>query len=128
MSIYLIIGLVSLVVLLGFIVWGVKTEWESTFVNMAIIVLVCLVLVFGIIGIFQSFSLRKEMIRQEKERQQIVYQIENIKEDSDRVKLNEWILTYNDWVNDVNTSKEMFGLFSWYHTVDMSKHTIIPLV
>ena len=49
-------------------------------------------------------------------------------ENSDKVKLNEWILTYNDWVNDVNTSKEIYGWASWYYSVDMSEHTIIELV
>ena len=46
----------------------------------------------------------------------------------DKIKLNEWILTYNDWVNDVNTSKEIYGWVSWYYSVDMSEHKIIELV
>jgi hypothetical protein len=68
------------------------------------------------------------MLRQHKERQQIIYQIEHMSETSDKVKLNEWILTYNDWVNDVNTNKEIYGWASWYYSVDMSEHTIIELV
>lgn len=49
-------------------------------------------------------------------------------EDTDKIKLNEWILTYNDWVNDVNTNIETYGWFSWYWSFDMSEYTIINLV
>lgn len=68
------------------------------------------------------------MIISIQEREQIVYQIENLTEENDKIKLNEWILTYNDWVNDINTSKETFGWFSWYRDFDMTEHTIIDLV
>ena len=81
-----------------------------------------------IISVAQYVLLKKEAIRQEKEREQIIYQIENLNEDSDKIKLNEWILTYNDWVNDINTSKETYGWFSWYFDFDITKHTIINLV
>ena len=80
------------------------------------------------IGIFQSAILKRNSIRYEKEREQIIYQIENMTENTDKIKLNEWILTYNDWINDVNASKEAFGWFSWYWSFDMSEHTIINLV
>ena len=88
----------------------------------------CCILGFAITSIIQPISIRKEMLRQNKERQQIIYQIENLTETSDKIKLNEWILTYNDWVNDVNTSKEIYGWASWYYSVDMSEHKIIELV
>lgn len=81
-----------------------------------------------IISVAQYVLLKKEAIRQEKEREQIIYQIENLNKDSDKIKLNEWILTYNDWVNDINTSKEMYDWFSWYYDFDMTNHTIINLV
>lgn len=81
-----------------------------------------------IFAIAMPISVKKEMLRYEKERQQIVYQIDNLTEDKDKIKLNEWILTYNDWVNDVNTSKETYGWFSKYYNVDMSEHTVIDLV
>lgn len=84
--------------------------------------------IFAISAIAVSIKIKKEVVRQEKEREQILYQVENLTEDKDKIKLNEWILTYNDWVNDVNTSKETWGWFSIYYYTDMSEHTIIDLV
>lgn len=85
-------------------------------------------LIFSSFAIAQPFELKREAIRQEKEREQILYQKSILTTESDKVKLNEWILTYNDWVNDVNTNKEMYGWFSWYYDFDMSGHKIIDLV
>ena len=126
MNAWIIILIVS-VVLCGFsllLAWLADIEWP---VIVAAITGIA-ILVLGLSCIAMPIQVKKEMIRQEKERTQILYQIENMNNESDRVKLNEWILTYNDWVNDVNTSKEMYGWFSWYRRVDMSKHTIIELV
>lgn len=128
MSLWWILTISSIVLIIPFIIWGIKTEWDSLCaIGLTMLLGFCFI-GFAIPSIVQPFSLKKEMIRQNKERQQIIYQIEHITEDSDRVKLNEWILTYNDWVNDVNTSKEMYGWASWYYSVDMSEHTIIELV
>lgn len=126
MSIWLIITIVSIILIIPFIIWLVKSDSGIPVYGTAILILI--IIVCGLIAIIQPINLKKEFIRQKKERQQIEYQIKNLKEDSDKIKLNEWILTYNDWVNDVNTSKEMYGVFSRYHTVDMSNHTIIELV
>ncbi len=81
-------------------------------------------------SIIQPISLRQASKRQELERVQIIYQIERYIENkaSDPIKLNEWILTYNDWVNDINTKKELYGWWSWYHNFDMTDHTYIDLV
>lgn len=87
-----------------------------------------LLFIFAISAVRVSIKIKKEVVRQEKEREQILYQVENLTEDKDKIKLNEWILTYNDWVNDVNTSKETWGWFSIYYYTDMSEHTIIDLV
>ena len=117
------------VITIGLVIWGVRSCWEHDLT--AAISLFCTgsaVIVCLIIGIAQPISLKSEAIRQEKERDQIVYQIENMTEDTDKIKLNEWILTYNDWVNDVNANKEALGWFSWYWSLDMSEHKIINLV
>lgn len=121
------------VITIGLVIWGIMSYWRHTFeapislilslAFVGIAVVVCLM-----IGIIQPITLKSEAIRQEKEREQIVYQIENMTEDTDKIKLNEWILTYNDWVNDVNTNKEAYGWFSWYWSFDMSEHEIINLV
>lgn len=121
------------VITIGLVIWGIKAYWrEKTFTPTAFDILLVLagiaVVVCLMIGIIQPITLKSEAIRQEKERDQIVYQIENMTEDTDKIKLNEWILTYNDWVNDVNTSKEVYGWFSWYWSFDMSEHEIINLV
>lgn len=121
------------VITIGLVIWGIKAYWKHKFEKpislvLSLAVAGCVAVVCLIIGIVQPIELKSEAIRQEKEREQIVYQIENMTEDTDKIKLNEWILTYNDWVNDVNTSKEVYGWFSWYWSFDMSEHEIINLV
>lgn len=128
MSLWWLLTIISVVATIPFIIWAIKSQWDSIGAMFGFITFICLFIVFFFIAIAQPISVKKELLRQNKERQQILYQIEHMTEDSDKVKLNEWILTYNDWVNDVNTSKEMYGFVSRYHSVDMSKHTIINLV
>ena len=88
-------------------------------------VLLAIIALFMVI--YQPIALRRTESRQRKERQQIEQQIAILDETKDKVKLNEWILTYNDWINDVNTSKETYGWFSWYRDFDMTEHTVIEL-
>ena len=128
MSFWWLLTIISILAIIPFIIWGIKVHWDSLCAILLTVILGFCIVIFAIVSIVQPFSLKKEMIRQNKEREQIIYQIEHITEDNDRVKLNEWILTYNDWVNDVNTSKEMYGWASWYYSADMSNHTIIDLV
>lgn len=82
----------------------------------------------GVTWVIQIIDYRKVDIRQTKEREQIMYQIDNMTTSTDKVKLNEWILSYNDWVNDINSGKETWGIFDWYYNFDMSGHEIIQLV
>lgn len=128
MSLYWVLFIMSITLLIPFIIWGIKDNYDRFLPFIGIVVFGFATLIFLIVAIAQPISLKNEAIRQEKEREQIEYQIENLTEDSDKIKLNEWILTYNDWVNDVNTSKEAYGWFSWYYTFDMTNHTIIELV
>ena len=121
--------IVFVVITIGLVIWGIKDYWyhELSIGLPLVLAGIGVVICLGI-GIVQPITLKSEAIRQEKERGQIVYQIENMTEDTDKIKLNEWILTYNDWVNDVNTNKEVYGWFSWYWSFDMSEHIIINLV
>jgi hypothetical protein len=128
MSLWWLLTIICVVATIPFIIWAIKSQGDSLGAMFGGITFICLVIVFFCIAIVQPISIKKELLRQEKERQQILYQIDNMNENSDKVKLNEWILTYNDWVNDVNTSKEVYGWASWYYSVDMSEHTIIELV
>lgn len=116
----------AVILIIGIILYF-ATNFEGTglaFILIAgTVAFVCL-----IVGILQVVILKQEAIEYRNEREQIVYQIENMTEDTDKIKLNEWILTYNDWVNEVNSGKEAFGWFSWYWSFDMSEHTIINLV
>lgn len=125
MTIFWVLFIVCIVATIPFIVWQIK---GNEFAFFGYIMTGIIALVFLIIAIAQPIALKNEAIRQEKEREQIEYQIENLTEENDKIKLNEWILTYNDWVNDINTSKETFGWFSWYRDFDMTEHTIIDLV
>ena len=127
MTIWILLTIISVVTLIIFIIWGVVSDWDGLLPYVVTTIIFTLMIV-GAISIYQKVTLRSEVLRQTKERQQILYQIENMTEDNDKVKLNEWILTYNDWVNDVTTSQELYGWFSWYADVDMTEHTIIELV
>lgn len=128
MNIWILLTIICGVALIPLIMWGVKEEWYNMFAIFLTVTFIALIIAFGTLAITNGVEVKKEAIRQEKEREQIIYQIEHITETTDKIKLNEWILTYNDWVNDVNTNKEMWGWFSWYKDLDMSKHTIIDLV
>lgn len=125
MSIWWVLVIALVVICVPVLCLYIKDKFEG---EIFLVTLILLIITFAVVGIVQPITVKKEVLRQEKERQQIIYQIENMTEESDRVKLNEWILTYNDWVNDVNTSKEMYGWVSRYHSVDMSEHEIIDLV
>lgn len=127
MTIFWILFIIFIVATISFIIWQIK-QGELSLAVTGIVLCGAFALVFLIVAIAQPISIRQEEIRQDKEREQIVYQIENLTEESDKIKLNEWILTYNDWVNDINTSKEAYGWFSWYRDFDMTEHTIINLV
>ena len=128
MNIWFIIGILCTIVMIIGIIVGIKSNWDSFASQLMVVLGGILLITFISLGIGNNVSVKNTEIRQLKEREQIVYQVEHLTEDSDKIKLNEWILTYNDWVNDVNTSKEMFGWFSWYRDLDMSNHTIIDLV
>ena len=128
MSIWWVLVIILAVMSVPVLCWCIKDEFDNEFGAVVLMTLIILIITFAVVGIVQPIKVKNEVLRQEKERQQIVYQIENMTEESDKVKLNEWILTYNDWVNDVNTSKEMYGWVSRYHFVDMSEHEIIDLV
>lgn len=117
----LLVGLV-----IGIVLWRVEDDFGAGALGFIAVALVDLF--FIIPAIMQPFSLRKEQTRQTREREQILYQVEHLDDTKDKVKLNEWILTYNDWVNDINTENETWGWFSWHYSFDMSKHTIINLV
>ena len=128
MSLWWLLTIISVIAIIPFIIWSVKSYGDSICAMLMTTILSLCIIGFTIVSICQPISIKKELLRQEKERQQILYQIDNMNENSDKVKLNEWILTYNDWVNDVNTSKEIYGWASWYYSVNMSEHTIIELV
>ena len=124
MSIWLILFLCLLIPTGVIIFLGIKNNgliYVST-------ILVCAeLLLLGLI-IWQPISFRKERNRQLKEKQQIEYQVEHLTEDKDKIKLNEWILSYNDWVNDINAEKETWGIFAWHYNFDMTEFQIIDLV
>lgn len=128
MNVWFIIGILCAIVIIIGIIVGIKSDWDCFASQLMVVLGGILLITFISVGIWNNVSVKKTEIRQLKEREQIVYQVEHLTEDSDKIKLNEWILTYNDWVNDVNTNKEMFGWFSWYKDLDMSEHTIIDLV
>lgn len=128
MTIFWLLFIIFIIITIPFVIWGIKDNWYNLFSVIGAVFFAFMALFFLTFAIAQPISLRKEAVRQEKEREQIVYQIKNLTEESDRVKLNEWILAYNDWINEVNTSKEIYGWCSWYRDFNMTEHTIINLV
>ena len=121
-----LIGLGVLVLCL--ILWftGMKYRREDLVLPIGIFAIITFICMLA--WIIQIIELKQENIRQTAEREQILYQVENLTDDKDKVKLNEWILSYNDWVNDINAEKQAYGWLAWHYTFDMSNHTIIDLV
>lgn len=121
-----LIGLGVLVLCL--ILWftGMKYRREDLVLPIGVFAIITFICILA--WIIQIIDLKQENIRQTAEREQILYQVENLTDDKDKVKLNEWILSYNDWVNDINAEKQAYGWLAWHDTFDMSKHTIIDLV
>lgn len=121
-----LIGLGVLVLCL--ILWftGMKYRQEDLVLPIGIFAIITFICILA--WIIQIIELKQENIRQTAEREQILYQVENLTDDKDKVKLNEWILSYNDWVNDINAEKQAYGWLAWHYTFDMSNHTIIDLV
>lgn len=125
MTIWILLLSLSIAITVICIVYDSNRFSEGAMYLGAIAALLAIIALF--MAIIQPISLSKTESRQRKERQQIEQQIAALDESKDKVKLNEWILTYNDWVNDVNTDKETFGWFSWYRDFDMTEHKIIEL-
>lgn len=127
MTFWSLLLILSIVVIVASVIWAVKSRYAVDGPILLGTVATMLAIISLFLAILQPFSLSKTESRQKKERQQIEHQIAVLDETKDKVKLNEWILTYNDWINDVNTSKETFGWFSWYRDFDMTEHKIIEL-
>ena len=121
-----LIGLSVLVLCL--ILWftGMKYRREDLVLPIGVFAIITFICMLA--WIIQIIDLKQENIRQTAEREQILYQVANLTDDKDKVKLNEWILSYNDWVNDINAEKQAYGWLAWHYTFDMSNHTIIDLV
>ena len=121
-----LIGLGVLVLCL--ILWFTSMKYRREDLVLPIGVFAIITFICMLAWIIQIIDLKQENIRQTAEREQILYQVENLTDDKDKVKLNEWILSYNDWVNDINAEKQAYGWLAWHYTFDMSNHTIIDLV
>ena len=128
MTIFNILLILSIIIIIPSIIWGIIRDWEDILPIIFTVSMAIFIPVMCAISIIQPLQLKNEALRQEKERQQIIYQIQNLDNNKDKIKLNEWILTYNDWVNDVNTEKQIYGWFAWHRDFDMSEHIIIDLV
>lgn len=127
MTIWVILSIVTGILSLVFLICGIVTEWDDAWFYLLVGQVFVFVFVL-IVAIVQPIGLRKTDTRYRKEREQILFQIDHLTPETDKIKLNEWILSYNDWVNDINSDKETFGIFCWYYNFDMSKHEIIQLV
>lgn len=125
MTIWILLLVLSIAITVVCIVYDSKRFSEGAMYIGVLAAMLAIIAFFMVV--LQPISLSKTESRQRKERQQIEQQIAALDETKDKVKLNEWILAYNDWINDVNTNKETFGWFSWYRDFDMTEHKIIEL-
>lgn len=126
MTFWLLLLISSITIFLVCYVWSLISVYSESPSYVGAFAAILAIIAFAM-AIHQPIDLRRTESRQKKERQQIEQQIAILDETKDKVKLNEWILTYNDWINDVNTSKETWGWFSWYRDFDMTEHKIIEL-
>ena len=126
MTFGLLLLILSITIFLVCFAWSLKSVYSESPLYVGAFAAILAIIAFAM-AIYQPIDLRRTESRQRKERQQIEQQIAILDETKDKVKLNEWILTYNDWINDVNTSKETWGWFSWYRDFDMTEHKIIEL-
>ena len=128
MTIWGVLAIIFLVATIWLIIAGIVNGWYDDWITWLLTASASLLIIFVSVLICNVVELKKEQVRQTKEREQILHQIEVMTDSTDKIKLNEWILTYNDWVNDVNTEKEIYGWVAWHYSFDMSKHQIIDLV
>lgn len=111
--------------------WKEMEKMASFGLIRATVIIGAMALISSGVTIAQPVQLKQEQIRQTKERETIISQItlvESNPDKYDKVKINEWILTYNDWVNDINAEKETYGWFAWHAPFDMSAHNLIDLI
>lgn len=127
MTIWVYLLIVAGILSLVFFICGMVKEWDGIW-GCLLFLQVCAFVIVLIVAILQAVAVRETDIRYKKEREQILFQIDHLKPETDKIKLNEWILSYNDWVNDINSGKETWGIFDWYYGFDMSRHEIIQLV
>lgn len=127
MTIWIILLIAAGILSSVFFICGMIKEWDGIW-GYLLFLQVCAFVIVLVTAIAQAVDVRKTDIRYRKEREQILYQIDHLTPETDKIKLNEWILSYNDWVNDINSDKETFGIFSWNYNLDMSEHEIIQLV
>lgn len=127
MTIWVYLSIAMGILSLVFLICGIATEWDDLWCY-GITVFGAAFAISLLVATIQPFAMRKTDIRYKKEREQILFQIDHLTPETDKIKLNEWILSYNDWVNDINTGKETWGIFDWYYNFDMSEHEIIQLV
>lgn len=128
MTIWIYLSIATGILSLVFLICGIADNWYNEIWGCLLIAQVCVFATVLIIAIIQPFAMRQDGIRYKKEREQILFQIDHLTPETDKIKLNEWILSYNDWVNDINSGKETWGIFDWYYGFDMSGHEIIQLV
>lgn len=127
MTIYYLLVIMFIILTIISII-GCRKEWLCGSFVIPLVVSILFVFIFALIAIEQPVEINREKARYDLERQQIMYQIEHLTDEKEKATLNEWILKYNDWVNNVNAEKQFYGWFAWYRDLDMSNHKIIDLV
>lgn len=73
-------------------------------------------------------TVKEEQVVRTTQREQIMYRIEHLDENTDKVFLNGEITEYNNWANEVNADKQVWDWFSWYRDFGMSNRLTIRLV
>lgn len=128
------LAVVSIVVLLALIIFAViDYEKEYDLFDWIIWPLACFSfssLMLLIVSICQPISLGKERIKMGYERDLIIYQISLVCDEpsKDRVALDNRILEYDSWINEIEVEQDVYGWYAWHWGFDMSEFYLIPVV
>ena len=123
----MIIILIFLVIsVLGTVLGLFLREYSDIFPCMVIAGIPTSIL-FGLVFFTCFFGVKFDIEEQLKHREQILYQVQNITPETDKVALNSTILEYNEWVvkSKFNKSK---GVWCFECFFSLDGHEIIPLV
>lgn len=129
MNAFIIITTLMVVLTIGFTIVAIHVDRHTEedgepYGGVAISTGVVATALIGIL-ICGQCKLKVEAVRQDKERDYLTF-LRDVP-DLEKNSINERILNYNAWINDVNAEKEALGWFAWHCNFDMTNHNYIAV-